>query len=145
MDAPPEAAPDINSFEAWRLKYWFFSFALAGLIWLVAWSCLRRPTNAQNKFPIRKIALVVISAGLCIGAEVATSYSYGRVLPWGDAYRFAPPFFPYNPGFQDYVWGHLIGWAVVMLIGLGSWHLWQRFAHPVVLRLFARSRRRPHP
>ncbi|HEX7289253.1 MAG TPA: hypothetical protein VF532_23920 [Candidatus Angelobacter sp.] len=143
MDAPPEAAPSINSFEAWRLKYWFFFFALAGLIWLVAWNCLRRQTNAQNKFPIHKVALVVIGAGLCIGAEIATSYWYWSVLPWRDAYRFEPPFFPYHPVFHRYVWTHLISWAVVMLIGLGSWYLWQRFAHPVFLRLFARSRLGP--
>jgi hypothetical protein len=103
--------------EISRLGYWALFFSLAALLWFIAWRGLRRR--------VPPLAMASLGAVLAVAAEVVTSVCHWRALPPFDV-RFPG----WGPAFRDYLWGHLISWAVVMAAGLGLWYFRRRRLRP---------------
>jgi hypothetical protein len=108
-------------FEISRLQYWALFFSLSALLWIIGWYGLHRRVPG--------VAMGLLGAVLAVVVEALTSIWYWRQLPWNQASYLGWSYFP------RYFREHLISWAVVLLVGLALWFLWNKRpgARPVAL------------
>ena len=101
------------SFEILRLPYWGLSFALATLVWLIAWH--------KRSYLHHRVVLCVLPVALAVRIEVSNSIWCWRRLPWTKTTCASLTTFRY------YFWEHLMSWFVAMALGLIIWRaVWRR-------------------
>jgi hypothetical protein len=118
------------TFEAGRLHYWipvFTSFlALGG----VAWYALGQSRSLTTRW--------LIGSTLAVGLEVLTSILYWRSARSSDLRGLFQSMWYWHrvpqandmgwPSFRIYMWNHLVPWAVVLLLGITLWLMFEKGA-----------------
>jgi len=112
-------------FEAGRLHYWVPVSASLLALWIVGWYALRRHG--------RLVTWWLSGAALAVGLEALTSVLYWRSAQSSDLRDLFQSIWYWHrvpqasdmgwPSFRIYLWGHLIPWAVVLLLGTTVWIL----------------------
>ena len=119
--------PGFWAFEAGRLHYWIPVFGSLLALCIVARYTLRRDGRWITSWPF--------AAALAVGLEVLTSVLYWRSAR-SSALRdtFQSIWYWHRvpqasdlgwPSFRIYLWAHLIPWAVVLLLGMILWVLFE--------------------
>jgi len=128
------------AFETGRLHYWVPTLAVAAILWLAARYLFQRghhAEGAQRSDQKKRVAGVwVLSAVLSLLSETLTSGIYWRSNKSADLRDlFQSTWYLHRvpkasdlgwPSFQGYLWPHLVPWAVVLLLGLAVWYLWNK-------------------
>jgi hypothetical protein len=116
-------------FERFRLCYWALCFGLVAIVWLVIQATVERRMDRRTagvKSKLENVVLGLVAGSLAIGGEVATSVWYWRQLPWEQPGYAGIPYSPYYPSFTDYLWGHLFGWTVALIVCAVVWFAWNQ-------------------
>lgn len=120
--------PGFWHFESARLIYWIPVLISAALLWCVCWYALRAARQ--------RVFAWVLGGGLALATEISTSTLYWKSAASGYVRGLYESAWYWNrvpqaddlgwPSFRGYLWSHLVPWAVVLLLGIVAWHLWQR-------------------
>jgi len=115
-------------FESGRLPYWIPVLISSGLLWGVCWYGLRLGRHRAFAW--------IFGGGLAAATEISTSALYWRsaaseyvrnLYESGWYWHRVPQANDLGlPSFRGYLWSHLVPWAVVLLLGLVTWHLWHK-------------------
>ena len=117
------------AFEAGRLHYWVPVFASLLVLWIVGWYAFRRHG---------RLITWLFAAALGVGLEVATSVLYWRSSRSSDLRGLFQSLWVWHrvpqasdmgwPSFRVYLWDHLVPWAMVLLVGMTLWVLFEQKA-----------------
>jgi len=99
------------TFELRRLQSWVMFFVAGVVLWL-SWRAVHRR--------VHEIALWLVASFLAIAIEVLTTLRYWRQLSWRESAYLGIPYF------RGYLWEHLIGWFVALLLVLAILYYWER-------------------
>src|SRR5215831_1549972 len=100
------------TFELRRLQSWAIFFVACVALWLFCWLAVRRR--------VHEIALWLLASALAVVIEVLTTLRYWRQLSWGESAYLGISYF------RGYLWEHLIGWVVALLLVLAILYYWER-------------------
>lgn len=68
------------------------------------------------KSTLKNVVLGLVAGSLAAGVEITTSVWSWRQFPWVQPGYAGIPYSPYYPVFTDYLWGHLLGWTVALVL-----------------------------
>jgi hypothetical protein len=92
------------SFELWRLQSWAMFFVAGIALWILFWRAVHRR--------VHEITLWLLASALAVAIEVLTTRRYWRQLSWRESAYLGISYF------RGYLWEHLIGWVVALLLVL---------------------------
>jgi hypothetical protein len=127
MESIRTSYADFWTLEVGRLRYWIPVFAASLALGAAAWYVFRYQGTIKRW---------LIGSALAIGSEVVTSILYWRSTE-SSALRdlFQSVWYwhrvPHEndmgwPSFRIYMWNHLVPWAVVLLVGITLWLMFER-------------------
>ena len=91
-----------RTFELWRLQSWAMFFVAGVALWLLCRRALHRR--------VHETALWLLASALAVAIEVLTTLRYWRQLSWRESAYLGISYF------RGYLWEHLIGWVVALLL-----------------------------
>lgn len=123
--------PSFCAFEAGRLHYWLPVFVFLLTLWIsVSYALLRHA---------RPITWLLFGIGSGLGLELTTSILYWTsprssslrslyqsIWAWD---RVPPTNAAGWPSLRIYIWHHIAPWAMVLMIGVSFWYLWNKLRY----------------
>lgn len=116
------------AFEAGRLHYWLPVFASLLALWVVVWYAFLRHG--------RPITWWLFGGAVGVGLEVATSVLYWRNPGSSDLRGLYQGLWVWHrvpqasdmgwPSFRVYLWDHLVPWAIILVLGMILWVLFEQ-------------------
>lgn len=116
------------AFEVGRLHYWVPVFGSALALWIVVWYSFLRHT--------RPLTGCLFALALGVVLEVLTSALYWKSAQSSDIRGLYQSVWRWNrvaeaseigwPSFRIYLWDHLVPWAMVLLVGMTLWVLFEQ-------------------